>query len=124
MIFFVMTNKIKYMAIGIKEENGLYCYNCKISLKYQKKIDNGNLTESYPTCPICGESFLDNKSDVVKVSSSFTWYLDSVKFLLNTKKRDDYKIQDENGKYYTRDEFIEVLKDCPVFYHNTALCSF
>jgi len=118
------TDDPKY-HIGKRSAAGLYCWDCGITLC--KDGENGVHTgrsEWYDKCPICGkdrkeESFENssagrelgfNKSSSSKKTgvqscSSFTWArpLGRIRH-----------IQDEYGREYSREEFVSVLKECPI----------
>lgn len=112
--------------IGKRSAAGLYCWDCGIILCKQgrEKIHYGD-TDWYKKCPKCGKEPKDEgwsgaagrelgfnkepfkKKTGVSSCSSFTWARGLGRIM---------KIEDEYCKEYSREEFMEMLKECPIQY--------
>jgi hypothetical protein len=111
--------------IGKRSAAGLYCWDCGVTLCKQ---GNEGIHESrsgwHEQCPICGKlpikegwdessagrelGFNKNppkQKNGVASCSSFTWARELGKV---------QRIVDEYGREFTRDAFLEMLKECPV----------
>ncbi len=121
--------------IGKRSATGFYCWDCKETL-CKNGIEGIHLNKSkwYKRCPKCGQNktkenlqnnsvgrelgFNKNnpkKKTGVKSCSSFTWTIDPSDFALKAKSKEIVAI-DEYGKEYTKEEFSEMLKECPILY--------
>jgi len=127
--------------IGRRSAAGLYCWDCGISLKIGGIKDlHKDGGEFYQSCPKCGKlreiETLEtsaggrelgfNKSEPriksgVASCSSFTWAmaLDSLCKRIPEDKRDKKTIIDEYHREYSYNEFIEVLKEFPIWFYDS-----
>jgi len=114
--------------IGKRSAAGYYCWDCKVTLCKGGKDRVHYDDDWYDKCPICGKEPKDegwnssagrelgfNKTKPktktgVASCSSFTWARELGKIR---------KIQDEYGKHFTREEFQEMLLECPIQYHDS-----
>ncbi len=127
--------------IGKRCAAGLYCWDCRLSLcrvgealvhhtHPVDKYDEGPMWFKF--CPKCGhypdtESMSDSsvgrelgfnnnareEKHGVKSCASFTWALHPFEF----KKYTTGKIHDEYGRFFTFEEFEDVLKECPIQFY-------
>jgi len=112
--------------IGKRSAAGWYCWDCGITL-----CKNGNegvhtKSEWYSKCPKCGkypneESLSDGaagrelgfnkkpfqKKKGVASCCSFSWARELGRI---------QKIEDEYGREFTREEFLQMLEECPIQY--------
>ena len=124
--------------IGKRSAAGLYCWDCKITLCKQG-IDGIHKSYSifYSFCPKCEKNYTSEKLEYSSVGrelglnkskpdskigvnscSSFSWAMPKDKAL-------KYKaIYDEYGRKYTREEFLDVLKECPIEFDDSIGKSF
>jgi hypothetical protein len=139
--FYTLGNK----HIGKRSAAGLYCWDCKVTLCAggEEKIHYGCRDISHPPfcncgwlkeCPECGEKPVVeslsestagrelgfNKEDPkektgVKSCCSFSWAMSPDLFDVSKMRF----IKDEYGDRFTREEFEEILKECPVRYYKT-----
>jgi len=119
--------------IGKRSAAGLYCWNCKKTLceDGEEGIHYG-VSKWSKECPICGEKAieenLDNSSagrelgfnknlpdEKVGVAScsSFTWAMPKEKALKLKKIKDEY------DRVFSKKEFLNILKECPVQYFDS-----
>jgi hypothetical protein len=118
--------------IGKRSAAGYYCYDCKQTLcKGGEDLVHNGVVGWYEKCPKCNQPI---KTETLKTSttgrelglnkhsykekkgvhtcSSFTWAISKFRFskLLF--------IKDEYGRLFTRKEFLNILKECPIQYNN------
>jgi hypothetical protein len=110
---------LKKKHVGKRSAAGLYCWDCNIRLSFPDT-----------QCPSCGkstaESFIEgaaarelgfNKTKPqekhgVASCSSFTWAMNE------TDLKNIRVIVNEYGDRFTKDEFYDILKECPIrLYH-------
>ena len=121
--------------IGKRSAAGMYCWDCNQSLC--KTGNNGvhqGKSEWHSSCPKCGKKFIEedfnnssagrelgfNKSKPkakkgVASCSSFRWAIDPEEFLKSKIK----VIKDEYGQKFTREEFEQILLECPIQYNES-----
>ena len=120
--------------IGKKSAIGPYCWDCGLTLC--KGGNSGVHYDDYgwhTVCPKCGkkpireglgdgaagrELGLNNtpygKKTGVASCSSFNWCMEPEKFL-----KKNVIIWNEYGDTFTKDEFLEILKECPIQYRDS-----
>ena len=130
------------LHIGKRSAAGLYCWDCNITLCIggtEKVHMTRGIEDWYTSCPVCGqkpkkESFAEgsvgrelgfNKSPPKKrtgvcTCSSFTWAVVPTFLTLNCVIQHHffYKIKDEYRTVYSLQEFLNILKECPIQYHH------
>jgi len=115
--------------IGKRSAAGWYCWDCNVSLckDGDSAVHTSTRDKWYDKCPICGKGI--DKEDLnnstvgrelgfnksrpkrktgVSSCCSFTWARDLGRIR---------KIQDEYGRHYTKEEFLEVLEECPIEFY-------
>lgn len=114
--------------LGKRRPAGYYCWDCGITLCKGGEDRIHYDDEWYDSCPECGNKpieenleesstgrelgFNKSKPEVKKgvaSCSSFTWA---------RKLGKVRKIEDEYGRKYTRKEFEQILKECPIQYNH------
>lgn len=138
--------KKEEIHIGKRSAAGFYCWDCGVTLcnsgfaTWKNKTYYG--TDAVHTsgdgwldsCPICGkkigEETLSNSSagrelgfneskpeqkTGVKSCGSFTWAISPKEF--QTYFRNRRHIYDEYGRKYSKQEFIDILKECPIKFY-------
>jgi len=126
--------------IGKRNAAGLYCWDCGtvLNLGGSNEIHNGNSpwNEQLDSCPSCGAEY--NKDETLENSAvgaelgfgkitgekqglksccSFTWtlmkHLWKIQNLSDNVNREKVIIN-EYGEEFTADEFLQMLKGCPI----------
>ena len=116
--------------IGKRSAAGLYCWDCKTTLCVEGEERIHYESKWHKTCPKCGAEYEEEGLDKssagrelgfnkgpysehkgVKSISSFTWAIEPQDFIADVDE-----IWNEYGDKFTREEFMEILDNCPVRY--------
>ena len=142
--FYFYEGDREYQHIGKRSAAGLYCWDCGVSLcdgafdDYNKCAVYGNdavhhdCLDWLDECPICGAKWVEEKlsestsgrelgfnktkpgkKEGVTLCSSFSWAI-SPAYFVDLKNASDTIITDEYGITYTKEEFADILRDCPI----------
>ncbi len=118
--------------IGKRSASGYYCWDCDISLCASGHDDVHGSARFLDHCPVCGggketesiessaagrelgfNKLTAKRKSGVKGASSFSWamtpsHFDELICAPNVHVRDEY------GRSFTRDQFSEIMSECPI----------
>lgn len=119
--------------IGKRSAAGRYCWDCGVTLCKGGKANIHYGVGFYDECPMCGRQALEEslkrgaagrelgfntsppqRKRGVQSAASFTWAM------APEKATDLTLIEDEYGRLYTRNEFFQVLEECPIQFFDSV----
>lgn len=123
--------------VGKRSAAGMYCWNCGRTLCKGGKSRIHCDDEWYDKCPKCGQKPMkedmsessagrelgfnrgkSKKKKGVRSCSSFTWAMNIYRVTQTCWPRKKV-IEDEYGRKYTRKQFNDILKECPVQFYDS-----
>ena len=128
--------------IGKRSAAGWYCWDCRRTLCRggEQSVHQGK-SAWHEACPVCGgqprkegladgaagrELGFNKKSPGAKTGvascSSFTWAMKPEEVLMRLNHDPEQAVLDEYGRVFSREEFLQVLEECPIRKFSIGQC--